>query len=273
MTLAATTVLVRGDDYSRSMVGKQATRPSGRSSALTSVERALNAVRIDACAVMLYGSRARGTERPDSDIDILALVETKPGSVQFGNVSITYYTSAHLLHMAESGSLFIKHLRDEGSCISDPAGLLNSIFAVYTPRSNYDSLRSDLAAVLSALSVSDRKYYADGLIRAGVWAARSAVYVVGAEREELSFDTLTACERASVPELAGVLRDRSIMSVDQLRELGLQALGVTRVPLDLRLASVALSFWESNPMAAKILESILAGRSQLEYTHLTLPIV
>lgn len=72
--------------YSHDMIGWHALLTSMERPVDESVTLALRFVRNDAVAVMMYGSRARGTERPDSDIDILAVVNDRPGSANYGNV-------------------------------------------------------------------------------------------------------------------------------------------------------------------------------------------
>jgi hypothetical protein len=237
------------------------------------VRDALRLVRSDAVAVMMYGSRARGTERPDSDIDILAVVDNRPGSFNDGHVSISYYTSTHLSELAKQGSLFVRHLRDEGKIFDDSRGILTQNLASYIPRLDYSSLRSDLTAVLTALSVSDRGQYELGLRKAGLWAARSAAYIVCAERGEPVFDVEKACRRAGVPQLANLLRNREEVGLDELQQAGMLTLGVDSPTIACTLVTMALNCWDSNHAAARILESVVAGKSQLEYTQLTIPIV
>ncbi len=255
------------------MIGSRSSSSSAGLAVDADVEDALRLVRTDSVAVMLYGSRARGTDRPDSDIDILCLVKRSPGTVTVGNVSINYYTPSDLAHLAGQGSLFILHLRDEGVLISDPCGTLDRILNSYAARLDYTTLREDLKVVLDALGATDRDRYEQGLRRVGIWAVRSAVYIVCAEQQNFSFDTESACRRASVPELWSVLRQGSDVDLDQLRELGLRVLDVKPETSQCDLATMALRSWDSEPAAAKVLESVIAGASQIEYTQLTLPAI
>src|SRR6266516_788528 len=81
----------------------------------------------ESLAVMLYGSRARGRPRLDSDVDVLQLVPSRPGSYSVGRVNVAAYTPAHLMLLARRGSLFVRHLRDEGILLEDPKGVLARI--------------------------------------------------------------------------------------------------------------------------------------------------
>ena len=62
----------------------------------------------DTSGLMLYGSRARGTSRDDSDIDVLQLVQKNPRSYAIDSMNVTVYTAAHLTKMAVRGSLFAR---------------------------------------------------------------------------------------------------------------------------------------------------------------------
>src|SRR5262249_36599518 len=70
------------------------------------IARARAAVRGPYLAILLYGSQARGTQRPDSDIDVLQVVRARPGKYSDGNVNVTAYTIDTLWEMCQQGSLF-----------------------------------------------------------------------------------------------------------------------------------------------------------------------
>lgn len=255
------------------MVGRAAPPLLGGNAEDASVIEALDLMRPDTLAVMLYGSRARGTARPDSDIDLLAVVDAAPTSFRSGLVSINYYTQCDLSHLAEQGSLFILHLVREGIVVSDPQGRLRTALASYNPRSSFAGLRGELTVALRALFATDRDSYSEGLRRIGIWAARSAVYAVCAEEGKPVFEMDTACRVVGVPELLMLVRDSGPTDLSLLGSLGLRVLGESIGESKFDLATLAVKAWKPHPSAARLLESVIAGNSQLEYTHLSLPMV
>src|SRR5215217_6665491 len=110
------------------------------------IERAVSQPGATRLATMLYGSQARLSAGNGSDIDLVELVNSEPHSYESFGVSVTQYVPAHLKAMASAGSLFVLHLKLEGLSITDPHGVLKRALGAYRQPSNYDSLRSELAA-------------------------------------------------------------------------------------------------------------------------------
>ena len=94
--------------------------------------------------LVLYGSRARGTSRSDSDIDVLQIVEENPRSYAVDSMNVTSYTAAHLTTMASRGSLFVRHLIDEGIVLCDPDGLVAAALGAYRQPLSYLPLKTEL---------------------------------------------------------------------------------------------------------------------------------
>jgi hypothetical protein len=177
--------------------------------------------------------------------------------------------------MAARGSLFVRHLRDEATIIDDPSDVMREIFSNYSEPDNYETLKREMAIVMSAADATDVNRYAKGMFRAVSFAVRTAVYIRTAERGSLTFDTELACEICDVIELAPILRERSATAkIGLLSAIGLNVVdGFTpRMPVA-DLPSIALWSHERFPLASRLLEAVIAGETQIDYTSITLPLV
>jgi hypothetical protein len=223
-------------------------------------------------AVMLYGSRARGVARPDSDVDVLQVVPDRPRSYSMGRVNIAAYTPAHLMLLAQRGSLFVRHLRDEGIVLQDFDGLLADILAAYQQPKGYERLKGELAVAFAATSVADADAFSAGLLRLAVYSVRSALYIRAAESGRLTFDVERASNDCGVPHLPELLRSGRREDARLLGSIGLQLIGVP-VPADMPTDLPSLAVWsrDSLPLAARLLEAVVAGEAHIDYTSLTLP--
>lgn len=225
-------------------------------------------------AAMLYGSRARGAPRVGSDIDILQLVPEHVGSYSVGEANITPYTVHHLTLLAESGSLFVRHLRDEGRVLADDHGSLHKAIQAYVEPTDYSGLRRELVILLASLTTSGADQYATGLLRVGVYAARSALYIATGEKGTLTFDIDKASRLAGTPQVAALLRAPELKDLGDLQREGLSLLGAdppTELPTS--LAALAIYTHGEYPMAANLLESVIAGAASVDYTTIALPIL
>lgn len=94
-------------------------------------ERILRTASHDARAVILYGSRARGDHRLDSDTDVLQILRESRPSHTVEEIVLSCYTLPQLLKMARHGSLFVAHLIAESVPLHDPEDLLGQLRAAY----------------------------------------------------------------------------------------------------------------------------------------------
>lgn len=227
----------------------------------------------ESLALLLYGSRARGAPRSDSDVDVLQLVSENPRTYSHGRVNVAAYTPDHLTLLARRGSLFVRHLRDEGLIIGDPVGSLAHILGAYEPPASYERLKREMALVLSIPWATDAHEYEKGVLRAVCYASRTALYIKGAECGELTFDAKQASVNSGVPDLAHLLRVAPPTQAKEISRLGFRLLETSppaNIPMD--LPSLALWSQDAHPMAFRLLEAVVAGASEIKYTSMTLPI-
>lgn len=161
-------------------------------------------------ALLLYGSVARGTHVLRSDIDVLQLVEHCPRPAVIGRVNVTQYLPSHLRAMAERGSLFVRHLVEDGRVLHDPEGVLVECLAAYRPPESFESLRAELRIAAMAVNgkLTDAEKHLSGLIKLGIYVVRSACYIRAAELGLLTFDIDAVARRLGDPELARSLEVR-----------------------------------------------------------------
>ena len=239
------------------------------------VARALAAVRGPYLAILLYGSQARGTQRPDSDIDVLQVVHARPGKYSDGNVNVTAYTLDALWEMCRQGSLFMLHLCTDGHIVEDPGRLLSEILNSYERPSHFANAIAELTAAARALTVADAADHWNGLRKLGIYVARTACYAVLADRGEPEFDPDVVAARLEVPSMQRALRLRhEPPRADDLHTLHSAVVDLLgEVPeAGTTLDSLAAELLYDSPYAATLMIQALAGGIDgFEYTALGAP--
>jgi predicted nucleotidyltransferase len=239
------------------------------------VARAMAAVRGEYVAVALYGSQARGTARPDSDIDVLQVVTTRPGKYSDGIVNVTAYNVDTLWEMSAQGSLFMLHLRTDGSILRDPDGTLSDIFASYQMPPNFRQSIKELATAARALTVQDAHLHRTGLRKLGIYVARTACYAVLAERGEPEFDPEIVAKKLGIPSMTRALHMRLMEPRED--DLGVLVSAISDLlgqvpPAETTLDSLAVRTLSTNPYASTLMTQVLAGpQNGFEYTALATP--
>jgi predicted nucleotidyltransferase len=224
------------------------------------------------CGVVLYGSRARGSFREDSDVDVLQLVEESPRSYSVGSMNVTVYTVAHLTDMAMRGSLFVRHLIDEGIVLSDPHNLVSNALEAYREPDSYVRLKTELRLLLEAMAKPDAAQYRpllDNLVR---FTVRSALYVRTAESGKPLFDLDEAAHAVELPQIARLIRCSIVEDLGEIISTGVRLLDVP-LPKNVPNSLHAITVWSIDryPLVFNQLEHAIAGNAQIDYSLLSLP--
>ncbi|AXH36943.1 hypothetical protein DVJ78_17340 [Humibacter sp. BT305] len=230
----------------------------------------------ESLAVMLYGSHARGTNEPGSDIDVLELVADAPSPYSLGDMNVTQYTPGHLGGMAQRGSLFVLHLLTDGVIVTDPSGILAAALQQYRRPSSYVPIWNQLAIAAGAVNPNapDASRFAVGLSRLALYTLRTAVYLHSIEAGEPCFDVDRAGEQLRIDRLPEVLRwrRRSDFSADDLTILSdlLSAVLPFRTPAETRSTVGYAVAHSSSPDLAALFTTVL-GEGRIEYSALSVP--
>lgn len=118
-------------------VGAVHERDANSAGAADDALRALEAIE-SVRAVCLVGSVARGDARPDSDLDLVVvsgqpvreLVARLAVGTRNDRVSLICRTPDQVREMALAGSLFLHHVRTEGTVLYDPDRFLAEVFDI-----------------------------------------------------------------------------------------------------------------------------------------------
>ena len=229
-----------------------------------------------ALAVMVYGSQARGSADAASDVDVLQVVSHSSGSYKVGRVAVTAYTPAHLHAMAKNGSLFVRHLREEGVLLFDNGEVLARALAAYERPHNYVSLIAELRAAAEALAVgcSEFEQYQQAMGRLGIYLLRSALYVEAETSGSPTFDVDLAAKALGYHSLGEVLalRRSVLLSPEDARRIRSAVLSHFSITVhETSLANLAVKWARTRPHASALIAQVLSSADELDYAGLPLP--
>ncbi|MCY4305913.1 MAG: nucleotidyltransferase domain-containing protein [Aestuariivita sp.] len=174
-------------------------------------------------SICIFGSSARMTNDEMSDRDVLIVASDRRSAKdeitrwKAAGWSVSFYSRARLWRVAQSGSLFIKHLQLEGKIIADTSYWLTDTLKMYREKRNYSAEISEAIDLVRPLQRLHRDFSNDGPFLAAdigyVFLRNYAIYRCAQEGTFL-FDYAALLEELQCLERFG---DRSRNQLMQLR--------------------------------------------------------
>lgn len=225
-------------------------------------------------SLALYGSRARGDEGEDSDIDLFAITDDSDYKmIVNGKTNIANYPRSLAFQRAESGDLFMLHIVSESRSIYDPMGEFPKLKERFSFKEDYSSeikYASDIAWMLVDQSGESGNYFF--VNKRIAWCVRTILIARAANSKKAIFSAEALSNFSELNFVVDLIRrkNESVMkkrSVGELR-LFLSQFGYPR-PLNdnsTGLDGYARLFSESeNVMGQKTL-SVLQSSAEDFYT-------
>lgn len=176
-------------------------------------------------ALILYGSKARGDGRPDSDVDIIYALDGEEiqSPTYARGVSVHRYPKLWLEKQAQRGSLFAYHVAFEGVALEDSRGFLDRMRRVYRPKANYEDELVLGTLVMKLLLESDWEANFDAR-RRFFWALRTVLIAASAATARPIFSPGLLEMQSRVRGVANLIDQREEADFASCRAVGSRVL-------------------------------------------------
>lgn len=160
--------------------------------------------------LILYGSRARGDNHIDSDVDLLGVVPEGriAGSSTQRAVNIHLRPFENLIEQAAAGDLFVAHIVFEGRVLHDTMRGFEQIASAFEWRNSYLPERRIATHIIDYLSNLPETSTREDLVKRMVWALRTLVIARAAEERLPIFSASAIARYANIDNLERVLITR-----------------------------------------------------------------
>ena len=181
--------------------------------------------------LLLYGSKARGEARTNSDVDLLLALDDEdpraPTTTQ--GVSLHRYPKRWLEKSARSGTLFSYHVAFEGVALEDPDDFLGRLRGIFVPKASYQGELLLGASVMRLLLEKD--WEANFAARQRFfWALRTVLIASSTRLGAPTFASDALEGQAAVPGVAALIYGRDSAPFETCRRIGLQVLATLAPP-------------------------------------------
>ncbi len=172
---------------------------------------------MSADCLILYGSCARGDQKPGSDVDMLAITnERRYRMIVKNNVNLACYPKKLIFGIARSGELFALHLVKEGVPIFDPMGIFDELKREFNLKSSYQKELSNAVDLGWYLVNFHRNIGNKTLINRRItWCVRTILIAEAASQGKFIFSTdslVNFSNNARVIDLISVKDSQSFSS-------------------------------------------------------------
>ncbi len=131
-------------------------------------------------ALWMFGSRAHGTQRAQSDLDVMVVYDGPSQGYKSGALVIHFENRDALMQRARTGELFVRYLTQGARPVVDPGGDFDALCAQYRAADSYDDTVAatlQLMHLLCLPAVLDR--HADYALGKLLWALRTVLMAQG----------------------------------------------------------------------------------------------